>query len=188
MTRQYLLYVTGQSGGLGRCPAVQMPDVGHVRIKLTNRQPVARMRRVTVAEFQRRRIGGDPVPDDIIREHRTVREVRSDILARAGQPRVEKVLLRPRISAENITERGRSAAAVVATGLLAVLEQLHVFIVSPDEPFIDPFRFDPRAQGRTPDEPEAILHAIESGGISGDIFSVDARSGLEDIVDHSDES
>ena len=177
----------GQSGGLRGCVAVQMPDVGHVGIELARRQSVACVRCVAIAELQGLRIGGDPVPDNVVGEHRAAREVRGEILTRSRQPGIEEVLLCPRIGAEYIAECRRGSAAVVSAGLLAILEQLGILIAAPYKPLIDQFSFYAGAVSRTADEPEAVPHAVKTGVVSGHVLSVDRRFGLDHLVNDPDE-
>ncbi len=172
-----------QCGRLGQRLAVEVANIGHVRVELADRQPIGRVWRVAVAELQRRRLRLDPVPDHIPRQPRTVRPIGRDVLARARQPRVEVVLLRPRIGTEDVAKRWRGPAAVLAAGLTAVVEHLQILIVPPDEPLVDSLGFDPRAVRRAADEPQAVAHAVEPGVVARHVFPIDRRACLENPID-----
>jgi len=179
--------VPGQRGGLRSGATKQVPDVGHVAVEPRRRHRVRDVGRVAVAELQRPLLARNPVPDDVVREPGTVWPLWRDVLAGRAQPGVEEVLLGPRIGAEGIAEGARGGAAVIAAGPLAVREHLPVLVVPPDEPLIDLSGFNPRAEARAPDEPEAILHSVEPGGVVRDVLPGDARLGGDHAVDRADQ-
>ena len=164
-----------------------MPDVGHVGVELTDRQSIVRVWRISIAELQRYGLSGNPVPNHIVRQPCTVWPIRSDVFARRRQPRVEEVLLRPRIGPKHISQRRRGAAAVVAAGPFAVFQQFPVLVVSPRQPLVDTLRFDSRAEGGASDEPEAVPHTVETRRVARHVLARDGRFGLQHVVDGLDQ-
>jgi len=185
--RQHVLDVPCEGGRLRDRPAVQVPDVGQVRIHLPERQLVRRVRRVAEAELQRSRPGSDPIPGHVVGEPGAVGPTRRDVLSGAGEPGVEEVLLRPRVGAEDVAERGRGPAPVVAARPPAVLEHAKVLVVPPDQPAVDALRLDARAGTRAAEKPQAVPHPVEARVVAGHVLAVDRGSGLEHVVDRLDQ-
>ena len=188
LARQHVLYGSGQGGGLRSFLPIEVANVGGMGGELLYRQAVRGVRGVAVAILQRSFRRGDPVPENIIDQPGAVRPIRRDVLSRAREPGVKVVLLGPGVGAEDVPQRRRCAAAVVAAGLPAMLQQFEVLGATPDQPLVDPLRLDPGPEARAAEKPQAIPHAIESRVVARQVLAVDGRFGPDHEVHHLDQS
>ncbi len=66
-------------------------------------------------------------------------------------------------------------------------QEFPILVVSPDEPLVDEFGFDPGPKRGAADEPATVSDAVKTGVVSRHVLAIDRGLGLAHVIDSPDQ-